>query len=237
MRPEYRRWLEGQDYSTNTINTQTSHATRVEQAYGNLDDLYGVDRLESVLASLRYSTNDARRGVPNPSQLQIGGDLYKSLAGFRTAVGLYRRFLDETGKRMTVEGLVERQFSGEEKRERIGLERDLQRTLRRNIDELEPGLMVIDEGAERPVASGYIDITARDNTGKTVVIELKTGTADRSSIGQILSYMGDVAEEEAGSVRGILVAHDFDAKARAAARMVSNLQLRVYAIRFSFSDA
>jgi hypothetical protein len=49
--------------------------------------------------------------------------------------------------------------------------------------------------------------------------------------------MGDiVAEEETGKVRGILVASSFDAKAKAAARVVPNLILRRYSVRFLFSD-
>ena len=96
--------------------------------------------------------------------------------------------------------------------------------------------MIIDDGAERPVPSGYVDITARDTAGTVVVIELKAGTADRTAIGQVLSYMGDVADEEDALVRGILVAHNFDARAKAAARVVPNLTLRSYAVRFSFGD-
>ena len=64
MRNDYRKWLESQDYSANTINTQCSHASRVEQAYGDLDESYAADRLESVLSSLRYTSTDARQGVP-----------------------------------------------------------------------------------------------------------------------------------------------------------------------------
>jgi hypothetical protein len=49
--------------------------------------------------------------------------------------------------------------------------------------------------------------------------------------------MGDVAaEQEVGNVRGIIVASDFDGKAKAAARVVPNLTLRKYSIRFLFSD-
>jgi endonuclease len=83
-----------------------------------------------------------------------------------------------------------------------------------------------------------MQLTARDDSGATVVIELKAGAAGQRAIAQILSYMGDiVAEEEGVPVRGILVASDFDAKAKAAARMVPNLALRVYRVRFQFSDA
>lgn len=240
MQKNYRAWLESEGYSANTINTQCSHAVRVEQAYGDLDDAFAQDRLERVLTSLRYSSADSRRGAPNPSRIQVGGDLYKALASFRAAVGLYRRFRDAiAGDFGTVLPVpIGAPLPPEtEKRERIGLERDLQKALREKIGVLEPGLVIIDEGAERAVASGYIDITARDPAGSIVVIELKAATADRTTVGQILSYMGDVAEEEGVGVRGILVAHAFDAKVKAAARVVPNLVLRTYSVNFSFSDA
>ena len=54
-------------------------------------------------------------------------------------------------------------------------------------------------------------------------------------IGQVLSYMGDVADEESTEVRGILVAGEFDDKARAAARVVPGLSLRRYRVKFEFS--
>ena len=96
--------------------------------------------------------------------------------------------------------------------QRMGLERDLQIALRSKIEQLEPGLNVIDNGAERSVDSGRIDITAQDASDTTVVIELKAGVAGQKAVAQILSYMGDVSEE-VGDVRGILVAAGFDAKA------------------------
>ena len=52
--------------------------------------------------------------------------------------------------------------------QRMGLERDLQIALRSKIEQLDPGLTVIDDGAERSVDSGRIDITARDSSGTTV---------------------------------------------------------------------
>ena len=55
----------------------------------------------------------------------------------------------------------------------------------------------------------------------------------RDAVGQILSYMGDVAAEEPNEVRGILVAGDFDNRARAAARVVPSLSLRRYRVVFA----
>jgi RecB family endonuclease NucS len=83
----------------------------------------------------------------------------------------------------------------EEAGQRIGLERDMQAALRIGIEQPEPGLAIIDDGAERSVDAGFIDITARDSSGATVVIELKAGVAGQRAIAQILSYMGDVATE------------------------------------------
>ncbi len=121
--------------------------------------------------------------------------------------------------------------------QRFGLERDLQATLRKKINELEDGLLIIDEGAERSVDSGFIDITAKDVDGIIVVIELKAGVAGQRAVAQILSYMGDVfAEEENRKVRGILIASDFDSKAKAAAKVIPTLTLRRYSVQFHFSD-
>ncbi len=116
----------------------------------------------------------------------------------------------------------------------FGLELDLQRALRSNIEQLEPGLIIVDGGKEKSVPSGRIDIAAKDRDGANVVIELKAGKADRDAIGQVLSYMGDSATNENGPVRGILVAGDFSVRAISAARAVPNLELKKYSFRFSF---
>jgi RecB family endonuclease NucS len=132
---------------------------------------------------------------------------------------------------------TEKAINDEEVGQRIGLERDMQAALRNGIEQLENGLSIIDDGAERSVESGFIDITAQDSTGTVVVIELKTGVAGQRAVAQILSYMGDiVAEQDGAKVRGILVASDFDSKAKAAARVIPDLALRKYSVRFTFSD-
>lgn len=113
----------------------------------------------------------------------------------------------------------------------------MQAALRQAIERLEAGLEIIDDGIECSVDSGRIDITARDPSGAIVVIELKAGTAGRDAVGQILSYMGDVSVEEGATrVRGVLVASDFDKRARSAARMAPDLALRRYGIEFQFES-
>lgn len=130
--------------------------------------------------------------------------------------------------------------STEPKKVKIGLERDLQDALRSNINQLEQGLKIIDNGSELIVDAGRIDITAEDDRGQIVVIELKAGTAQPESIAQLLAYMGTVmgtVENPDGKpVRGILVASDFNQRVVFAAQAVSNLSLKSYSFQFSFSD-
>ncbi len=119
---------------------------------------------------------------------------------------------------------------------KFGLERDLQRALRNNISQLEPGLKVVDGGTERTVEAGRIDVTAEDTQGDLVVIELKAGTAQPESIAQLLSYMGSIDDDQGRPVRGILVAHDFHPRLVMAARAVPNISLKAYSFQFSFED-
>jgi len=241
MKAEYRHWLEQQKYDAGTVHAQMYRASRVEEHYGNLDDHYASDHLASLIQALRYSTDDQRHNRPNPSKIPFDGDIRNNLQSYRNAVERYRKFRDsgdaadtpETGDPLINSATT----TDEEVGQRIGLERDLQAALRIKIERLESGLIIADDGAERSVDSGFIDITARDASGTTVVIELKAGSAGQRAVAQILSYMGDVAaEEENGKVRGILVASGFDAKAKSAARMVPTLILRRYSVQFLFSD-
>ena len=240
MKPAYRNWLEQQGYAAGTVQAQMHRAGRVEECYGDLDEHYERDQLRSVIDELRYSTGDERRNKPNPSRIPFNGNTRTNLASYRNAAERYCKFRRETrdgGSGSEVdsrraEPVVE---AADERGQLVGLERDLQAALRRAIEQLEPGLEIIDDGAERSVASGFIDITAMDAEGAIVVIELKTGTARQGAVAQILSYMGDIAEEEPDDkVRGILVAGEFDTKARAAARMVPALLLRSYRVNFDF---
>ena len=247
MKREYRAWLESQKYGTGTVAAQLHRAGRVEDHYGDLDQHFAADRLTSVIDALRYSSEDERRGRPNPSKIPFEGNPRTNLASYRNAVENYRRFLSErevdgaaepSGPATPLDSSIATARSDpDDAGQRIGLERDMQAALRQHIEQLEAGLVIIDGGAERYVESGRIDITARDRDGVIVVIELKAGPAGQRAVAQILSYMGDVAEEEPGtSIRGILVAAAFDKKAIAAARMAPSLLLRSYAVRFLFSE-
>lgn len=241
MKATYKDWLEHLEpkLAPGTIHAQIIRAEKVEQYYGDLDEHFDKDRLRGVVADLKYSAQDGRLNKPNPSKIPINGDTRSGLASYRHSTERYCTFRRELMADGDAESLADdRKEVGDPTETRgqfIGLERDLQAALRGEIGQLEDGLEVDDGGAERSVESGFIDITARDARGSLVVIELKTGTARRNDVAQVLSYMGDVSEEEPGEdVRGILVAGDFDKKAKAAARVVPSLSLQAYSVRFKF---
>ena len=52
---EYRAWLERGNLAASSIDTLVSDARRVERHYGDLDQVYAVDRLEGVLGHSRVS--------------------------------------------------------------------------------------------------------------------------------------------------------------------------------------
>jgi hypothetical protein len=113
------------------------------------------------------------------------------------------------------------------------VESDLQKQLRAHIEQLEPGLKIIDGGRERTLQTGRVDILAEDRNQNIVVIELKTGEATEREITQILRYTGELVST-GRQVRGILVAGAFSRRARAAASQVQDLQLRKYSFNFAF---
>lgn len=118
----------------------------------------------------------------------------------------------------------------------FGLERDLQLALRSNIQQLESGLQIVDDGKELTTDAGRIDITAKDVQNAIVVIELKAGTAAPEALTQLLAYMGAVSKSERQPVRGLLVAGDFHPRVIFAARAVPNVQLRRYRFKFFFES-
>lgn len=236
----FRKWLE-EKYNRNVAAARFAGAKKVEEQYGDFDEHYENDSFNKLFAALSYTKADEKNGLPNPTKLPINGNIYEGLANLKTAVSCYRRFRDmDTATEIATEALIEKVSElGVSSRDgkQFEVERHLQAALRAAIDQLEPGLRVIDGGSEISVASGSIDILAEDNSGCAVVIELKAGMAKREAIGQITGYMGDLVEDEKyESVRGILVAADFDKAACAAIRVIPRLALKQYRFTFDFAD-
>ena len=145
MRSTYRNWLEQQGYAEGTVQAQMHRAGRVEECYGNLDEHYDKDRLQSVIDELRYSTEDERGKKPNPSRTPFNGDIRNNLASYRNATERYCKFrretrdedLGATGNGPDAGSVAE---TVDERGQLVGLERDLQAALRSSIEQLESGL-------------------------------------------------------------------------------------------------
>jgi endonuclease len=138
----YRIWLERQRLQENTVNAQMYRATRVEQYCGNLDDHYSKDRMAGLIQTLTYSVDDERRSRTNPTTIPIDGNLRSNLASYRHAAERYRTFreTDGTGLSALAPQEVQREVTAvveEEIGQRIGLERDMQSTLRKQIGQLD----------------------------------------------------------------------------------------------------
>ena len=241
MKPEYKEWLVDQQYQDKVQSSRFTEAKKVEEYYGDLDDHFAKGTYQSIIDNLKYSTQDERNKKPNPSKIKLGDNINirNNLASYKSATELYRKFLNDNEFQSSAPKINQNTPMGDKEasedsvKQRLSLERDMQKALRLNIKSLDPELTIIDDGAERCVDSGFIDILCQDKDA-IVVVELKAGKADRNSIGQILGYMGDIKLEEDRPVKGILVAHDFDSKAKSAASIVPNLVLKKYAIKFDF---
>jgi hypothetical protein len=242
MDSRFEAWMLACGNDPAATKSRISNLRRIESWYGDLDALDAEDGLASVLADLAYTASDARSGAANPSVIPIDGDIRNGLATLRSAVNKYLRFrqdvvqaalpdMSDDGVPVSAEPLA----FGEARELTFSLEQDLQAALRKSIDQLEPGLMIIDGGGEYTVPSGRIDILAEDTSGAHVVVELKAVRATRDAVAQTLAYMGDISQQTTRDVRGVLVAPEFDAKAISAARVVPTLSLVVYSFTFTFA--
>jgi hypothetical protein len=237
MRIEYKAALAAAGYQDNTIAAQLHRVGKVEQFYGSLDDIAASGGYEALIADLTYSTADERARKSNPSRIPFEGNVRNNLQSYKNAVARYFQFLHaQADATQAIDGqtLSTSPMPDTVEKQRLSLERDMQTALRRNISLLESGLTIADDGIERSVLSGFIDILCRDSAGSFVIVELKAGRTDARVIGQILGYMGDLQEEEETRVRGIIVAHDFDQRSRSAAKALPNLALFRYSISFQF---
>lgn len=82
---------------------------------------------------------------------------------------------------------------------------------------------------------GRIDLLCEDvDSGECVIIELKKGRPSDEVVGQLARYMGWAQERiaQGRKVRGIVLAPDFDAKLRYAARAIPGMELLRYKTRF-----
>lgn len=244
MHPRFADWLSRAVPNERTQSTKLSELRRVEAHYGDLDALYDADELTGLLDELTYTTEMARAGVENPSKMDINGDIRNNLASYKSAVMKYARFradveLEAARPALSVDdedGAFAQAVPPSPRDLAFRYEDDLQTALIACIDQLEPGMHLVDGGKEYAVSSGRIDALARDGAGRHVVVELKAVTARREVLGQIAAYMADIEDATGTRPRGILIAPDFDPKLVSGARMIEGLTLKRYSFAFTFAE-
>ena len=85
---------------------------------------------------------------------------------------------------------------------------------------------------------GPIDILAKDKkTGDFVVIELKKNQTSDDTVGQISRYMGWIKKNKNNpTVKGIIIAAEFDKKLEYALGVVNNIEVFLYQVDFKLKE-
>lgn len=125
------------------------------------------------------------------------------------------------------------------------LEKQLEDFLVENWDNIDLGTkyeLLYEEGLlvsqQYKTAIGPIDILAKNkNTGNYVVIELKRNQTSDDTAGQVLRYMGWVAENLNNSkVEGLIIAGKYDEKLRYATEMLPSVDVYLYSVSFNLVE-
>ncbi|MDF2119629.1 endonuclease NucS [Roseiarcaceae bacterium H3SJ34-1] len=225
---EFRKYLARVPISSNSINSYISYLNKVDRALNSegrdgIDELLEKEGVDAVLDWARSAT-EASLGLP-PSNA-------------RSALKQYINFhIDPSDK----DGMEIEQSADPDVQDDAALfrlEKEMQAAVRRQLDRLEQGLVAADGGVEQHVATGRIDILAKDAKGQFVVIELKAGRCPTGALEQALGYAQSLNDERPGigPIRVILIASEFSDRTRAAAKRISDLQLKTYEFSLQFQE-
>ncbi len=102
-------------------------------------------------------------------------------------------------------------------------ERLIEEALARDLDIVEEGLQLI--ARQHSFPTGRADIVARGRDGALVIIEVKAGTADDSTLTQLLNYMSAARASGESRVRGYIVARGFSRRLREAVKMLDSVEI------------
>ncbi len=216
-REAFRDWFAASGRAANTVSTHISILNSVDAAF-DLDAKLSELGTDAFLAWVKVENTGPFEKYPSNS---------------RSACNRYVEFLLNAVN--ADHNLAENEDLEFAQPLQFNLEREMQQAVRKQLEELEPGLTVVDGGNERSVATGKIDIVARDANGCLTVIELKAGLCPSSALEQVLGYADALAEEENEPVRAFLIAGEFSDRTRAAARRTVELSLRTYEFSMKFS--
>ena len=121
-------------------------------------------------------------------------------------------------------------------------EKDLQRTLCAQVAELFPEHRIFggtSVGVEYSIGGRRIDVLLEhEATSALLVVELKSGTADFRTFGQVSMYIGLLQPQFPDrAISGVIVAGSIDDSLRQAASTSSRVSLKVYRMSLELDDA
>ncbi|MBC9976804.1 endonuclease NucS domain-containing protein [Bradyrhizobium campsiandrae] len=208
-----------QGLAPNTISQYSSYITRIDALAGGLEEAIERDGVDKLIVWGKEQTSDPFH-------------LYPSAA--RAILNRYIQFyLDkDSAEVQEEEELVQEaeQSSGLAFR----LEKEMHAAVRRQLSNIEAGL--VEEGAEVQVDTGFIDILARDSSGKLVVIELKAGKCPAGAMEQALGYAQALSDQRKEPARVLLIASEFSDRIRAAAKRTVDFKLLTYEFSLKFAE-
>ncbi len=115
-------------------------------------------------------------------------------------------------------------------------ENDLQDSMVFQINELFPEYKIFgenNEGVEYRISGKRIDILLEKHNGDLLVIELKSGIADRDVHGQISMYIGLLMEKFPERViKGFIIAGKMDDNLKYAVKTTDHIGLKTYKMKF-----
>jgi len=114
-RDSFYKWLKViKKYDLDICNSRVSNCIRIEKYYGDLDEIYEIDKCEKLKKELQYSIDDFKKGIPPKHRIPIEGNAYNGTASLRRALGLYLEFKDNDTIRdiMTMEDVIPDKHDG-----------------------------------------------------------------------------------------------------------------------------
>ena len=116
------------------------------------------------------------------------------------------------------------------KRYRI-LEENLEEFVIQNLDEIEPGLNLLERQLSTP--AGRLDLLCKDREEQYVVVELKREQGTDQVVGQILRYMGWVKDHyRTDKFRGIIIVGSKNQALSYAIKATPNVQVKEFRLSF-----
>ena len=98
MSRNFDEWLStDRGFNSRTIASRVANCGRVEKFCGDLDRLHADGMLDQLIEEFQYSTDDERHGRPQRHAVPINGDIRNGSATLKSALVLYRDFLDSAG--------------------------------------------------------------------------------------------------------------------------------------------